>query len=305
MTVITLTVPAVAETIQRWFGYIPGFGLVQDDKVRTLVEPQNQTVNGITLSVDEVIASSDKTLVKYSIFGIEENMKIKSVICPGANSIPINSSPVMQLSDGSKLQDVSLGVVPDNGKYKFEATYSPIPLTEQNVAFSLECLWQTENGSSLWSFQVQLQLTDNANVELTIAPVVEIPTEIPQNGVEGVEKPSTVGGNMEVNQVIPLEDGYILQGSLTIEPESRLTVNLFSGYLEDLTIRDANNVTLTTSLVPNDFVIEANEIGSNKINWAVQVNETNIAWPLTITVSSIPAVTEPYASSTFQVEVGD
>ena len=37
----------------------------------------------------------------------------------------------------------------------------------------------------------------------------------------------------------------------------------------------------------------------------MQINATNIAWPLTITVNSIPAVTEPYAVSTFQVDVGE
>ena len=51
---------------------------------------------------------------------------------------------------------------------------------------------------------------------------------------------------MVVSQVIPLKDGYILQGSLTVEPEKGLTVNIFNGYLEDVTIRDANNVTLMT-----------------------------------------------------------
>ncbi len=32
LIVVTLTVPAVAQTIKRWIGYIPGFGLVQDNK---------------------------------------------------------------------------------------------------------------------------------------------------------------------------------------------------------------------------------------------------------------------------------
>ncbi len=72
MVVVTLTVPAVAETFQRWIGYLPGFGQVQDEKLRTLAEPQSQTVDGVTLSVDEVVASEDKTLVKYSLSGVEE-----------------------------------------------------------------------------------------------------------------------------------------------------------------------------------------------------------------------------------------
>ena len=32
-------VPAVAAALQRWFGYIPGFGLVHDNQLRQLAEP--------------------------------------------------------------------------------------------------------------------------------------------------------------------------------------------------------------------------------------------------------------------------
>jgi hypothetical protein len=298
MSVITLTVPAVAETFQRWIGYIPGFGLVHDDKVRTLVEPQNQTLNGITLSVDEVIVSSDKTLVKYSLLGVEGANKTLREICPGENP-----SPIMSLSDGSKLTELGLGVYPGNGIIQFEATYSShIPLDEKNVTFNLQCLWQTGNGSSLSRFQIPLRLTENGVVELTVAPVVVIPT---QEVAESTSELSSGERNLEVNQVIPLKDGYILQGTLTVEPESGLTVNIFNGFLEDITILDANNVALVPSMVPDDFMVEANEVGGNKINWAIQVNGISISWPLTITVNSIPATTEPYAVSTFQVNVGE
>ena len=193
LTVVAFTVPAVANTIQRWIGYIPGFGQVNDTMVRSLAEPQDQKVNGVTLSVYEVVASSDKTLVKYSISGIEDSMKVQNLVCPGTRSMPINSSPIISLSDGSKLTDLSLGVFPGDGVYQFEATYStPIPASENEVTFSLECLWQTGNGSSLWSFQVPLPLTDEANAAMAVAPVVEIPTDVSQNGVGVAEGQSAV-----------------------------------------------------------------------------------------------------------------
>lgn len=304
LTVVAFTVPAVAQTLQRWIGYIPGFGQVQEEKLRTLDEPQTQVVNGITLNVNEVIASKDKTLVKYSISGIEDSMKSQGLVCPMPNSIPHNSSPVISLPDGTALQDESLGVLQVSGSYQFEATYTAIPQSENKVSFTLECLWQTGNGSSLWSFQVPLQLTDKGNPEMTVAPVVVIPTVIAQTAVEGTGAQSSPL-EMVVSQVIPLDDGYILQGTLTIEPESGLTVNMFNGLLEDVTVLDANNVALTPEMVPGDFIVELNEVGSNKYNWAILLNATSIAWPLTITVNSIPALTDPYAPSTFQVNVGE
>ncbi len=304
LTVVAFTVPAVADTIQRWIGYIPGFGQVQEEKLRTLDEPQTQSVDGVTISVNEVIASKDKTLVKYSILGIEDSMMSQGLVCPMTNSIPINSSPVISLSDGTVLRDESLGVSPGSGSYQFEATYSAIPQSENKVSLTLECLWQSGNGSSLWSFQVPLQLTDKGNAALMVAPVVVIPTEIAQNAAEEAGAQSSPS-EMVVSQVIPLDNGYILQGTLTIEPESGLTVNIFNGLLEDVTVRDANNVTLTPEMVPGDFIVELNEEGSNKYNWAMLLNSPSIAWPLTITVNSISALTDPYAPSTFQVFVGE
>ena len=305
LTVITLTVPAVAQTIKRWIGYIPGFGLVHEVKLRKLDEPQEQKINGVTLRIAEVVASSDKTLVKYSLSGVEDSMKPERLVCPLNNSIPLDAFPIMKLSDGSKLQDVGLGVFPAEGLYQFEATYPPIPSTEQEVVFSLECLWQTGNGSSLWSFEVPLRLVENTDDELIVAPVIVIPTQTEQKVQDSPTGQPSVKGNLMVSQVIPLEDGYIIQGSLTVEPESGLTANGVSGYLEDVTIRDANDIVLMPSMAPNDFMIEGNSMESNQFNWAMQVNASSIAWPLTITVNSVPGVTEPYALSTFQVDVGE
>ena len=173
------------------------------------------------------------------------------------------------------------------------------------MTFNLECRWKTGNGSSLWNFQVPLRLVDNDSVELTVAPVVVIPTQITPKVGESTEEQSSVEENLKVSQVIPLQDGYILQGSLTIEPQNGLTVQMFNGYLEDVSIRDANNVTLMPSMVPDDFIVETEGNTLTQYNWAMQISTTSIAWPLTITVNSIPAVTEPYALSTFQVDVGE
>jgi hypothetical protein len=51
--VLFFTAPVVAAAIQRWFGYVPGFGLVRDGQLRELAEPVNITQNGFTLRVDQ------------------------------------------------------------------------------------------------------------------------------------------------------------------------------------------------------------------------------------------------------------
>jgi putative hemolysin len=120
-----------------------------------------------------------------------------------------------------------------------------------------------------------------------------------------VEKQTGAKANFEVKQIIPLKDGYILAGSLAVDMASELTVSQAYGYLDDVTILDANKAALIPSMAPGDFVFEGSALPNNQFNWAMQITATNIAWPLTITVNSVPAYTEPYAPSSFQVNVGE
>jgi putative hemolysin len=122
-----------------------------------------------------------------------------------------------------------------------------------------------------------------------------------------VDEPISAKANLEVKQIIPLEDGYVLAGALVIDLERGLNVNQMYGYLEDVIIRDANNTALIPSFPSGDFVIEGGgmPVPANQFNWVMQINAANIAWPLTITVNSVPAYTEPYAPSSFQVDVGE
>lgn len=302
MSVITVTVPAVADTLQRWIGYIPGFGQVQDNAIITLAEPQSQTVNGITVIVNELTASTDKTLVEYTITGIDESMVSNRLVCPMANEIALDATPVIRLTNGTSLTDFSLGVKPGNRSYQFEAAYSsPIPADEQIVTFNLDCLWKTKNGSEVWSFQIPLPLVAKNAVELTVAPLLDIPE---QKTDTATDLNPVVEGTISANQIIPLTNGYILQGWITVNHEQGLTADIFNGYIEDMTITDANNVVLNSSMVPNDFIVEADQVQDNQYPWAMQINVSEVAWPITLKVNSIPASTESYAGSMFQVDVG-
>ncbi len=55
LVVITLmaSVPAVRAAIQRWFGYVPGIGLVSEGQMRVLAEPVSVSRDGITLTVEK------------------------------------------------------------------------------------------------------------------------------------------------------------------------------------------------------------------------------------------------------------
>src|SRR5512138_2838455 len=54
LAITLVSVPAVRAAVQRWFGYVPSVGLVEEGQVRMLAEPVSVTRDGITLTVEEM-----------------------------------------------------------------------------------------------------------------------------------------------------------------------------------------------------------------------------------------------------------
>lgn len=294
--VITSTVPAVAHTIQRWIGYVPGFGLTNDTKLRTLAEPVNINIDNFTLTIQGVTANSEKTVVKFGFLGVKDNSALENA-CPGDQFLPVIST-----QGGSELELQGLDSNTDSGDYQFEVTYSAIPAVTQDITFSLQCDWETGSGKNTRKFQVPLHLIeDGTKPALTVAPVIDIPIATPQSDQDG----SDLNPGIEVNQIIPLQDGYILSGNLTVESVTGLTVYEEDVYLDDFTVVDANNQPVVTSPAPDDYRISSGAMANNVVNWAFQISGSKTAWPLTITVNSVSAFTEPYSPGSFTVDVGE
>jgi hypothetical protein len=64
-----VSVPSVKAAIQRWIGYAPGIGLISEGQIRVLAEPVSVTRDGVTLTVEEVWAASDRTHIQVSVEG--------------------------------------------------------------------------------------------------------------------------------------------------------------------------------------------------------------------------------------------
>lgn len=294
LAVLLFTVPAVAQAVQRWIGYVPGFGLVRDGSVRIIDHPVQITQDGVTLTVTEVTSSSSKTVIKYNFKNIPITTQVEEDSCKGQDA-----RPDLVLSDGSERYLEGLGGEVNENGYFFEATYNGVPENITEMTLIINCLSQTIPGSISWQWNVPLSFDPQKPV-LTMAPVFEVPAESEQTETATTE----VSAKMEVKQIVSLADGYILSGSLSVDPVSGLTVEESDGYLEDMDIKDANNVALTSLMVPDDFIVEGNSEANYQFNWAVRISGKNIVWPLTITVNSVNAVTSAFPKSTFQVDVG-
>ncbi|MCE1254961.1 MAG: hypothetical protein LWX83_15620, partial [Anaerolineae bacterium] len=286
----------VAEALQHWIGYIPGFGLVQETNIRTLAQQMNAEQDGMTLTVNEVMVSSDKTTVKYSIEGLPDKLLVYPEVCPDNNN-----GPAIRLPDGKSLKFQGLMTDRREQTVKFEALYPSIPAGVFDLTFELQCTWQSDSGPVLSHWEIPLKLIMGAKTKITIAPVIEITPSLQTSPHTPSEAQS---GSLEIERVIPLENSYIISGTLAIQAPDGLTPDEMDGFLEETTITDAANQQLTFGMAPDEYNPATEAPQNGKINWKLQLFGEKITWPVTLTVNSISAKTAPYTPVDFTVDVG-
>jgi hypothetical protein len=289
LAIVTLTVPVVAQTLQRWIGYVPGFGLVGNEHLRTLAEPVSVTQEGFTLTVEKVLSSSEKTLITYSIGDLTPEMMSDDVfLC-----LKPESDPKVILPDGSELSIQGLGTSPNGSVIEYEATFSGIPANVDAFTLQLTCMGRTQPNTVPSNWQIPLRLGTGPQSELTAQPIIEV-TDV-----------TTGADALQVLQIVPLEDGAILSGTLKVDPVEGLTINEESGFLDAMIVADANGKCVPITFTDYDFSANLSEDQkAGKIPWAAQVVGTDFTWPLTVTVNSVRAVGSDYDPTTFQVDLG-
>ena len=84
LVVIALLLNGVAYAIDRFVGYIPGFGFTSGSQaVLVLDAPISQTHNGITLRVDKVVSDGNRFWVEMTVSGYSyfEAMYSRPSVC--------------------------------------------------------------------------------------------------------------------------------------------------------------------------------------------------------------------------------
>jgi len=296
LAMVTITVPAVANTLRRWIGYVPGFGLVNDASLRRLAEPVSVTKEKVTLTVEQVTASSNKTLVKYSLKGLPDVGMPGQDLCQGEEGIQ-----VLRLPDGNELLLLgSLRGMTDES-YTFEDTFEPVPADVWQMTLVLKCVSNTNPVLLTQNWEIPLQFASAPQVEINMAPVLEVtPNLEPVSTKESASLPG-----LELTRIIPVEKGYILSGTLDVTPPEGLTVQEQDGFLEDMSIADANGQVVTYSPAPDDVMWELlGGAPTNTIIWACQIESAGLAWPLTLSVNSVNAITTAYPPASIQFDTG-
>jgi len=306
LMMVLMTATAVAATVQHWFGYVPGFGLIRNGQLRELAEPVSISQNGFTLKVEKAILSSEKTLVMYSLEGIPADMQTNTPTCN-----EVNAEQVMRLPNGHQLEIDGFAI---SDVYEAEAIFAPIPADVNDATLIINCINNTslEQVPQHWEAQLHFVAASSA---LTVVPALEVPPTV----VPALEVPSTVGlpltmtpqsqdGLITLKTIIPIQDGYILSGTMVVTPPAGAKIEIdYSGFLENTTITDASGQVLSASAAPGEFtnsMLQSAKPEDAANYWDCQIHGKNIQWPLTMTIHSLIARDPLLLQAEFQIDVG-
>lgn len=130
ITLLAIGPQRVLAQVQRWLGYVPGIGFVDLSQTRYLQSPVNLQRDGVTLQIDQLIASPDKTVLVFSSRGLPEKAGNSQ---PDMDNLPTS---VLRLPDGTALsmqrQELSYG----GGRLEFPA----LPQGVYRVTFEIDRL---------------------------------------------------------------------------------------------------------------------------------------------------------------------
>ncbi len=277
-TILFLTVPDVAMAMRRIFGFIPGVGIVdQSTTIRVLAEPVSMTRDGITLTVEQAILTSDKTVIVYKTEGIPQEARPKGE--SGFTCQP--STPTLHLPNGTKL-NINGG---SGSGSRTAFNYPPIPADVNTVTFLLPCLEDVAPAAAPQDWELTLRFVP-APPNMTVVPVIEIATPLPTqpvpDSVSVAESDSFMGLTYHLESMKRTEQGYILETS--IQWEAGLYANSGVGTGADVTLTDANGKAINLSFLQIQLPGDPHR---SPVGYSIN-NESFIA-PLTLTLPWVGA----------------
>jgi hypothetical protein len=299
---ILLALSGVAYALGRMFGYIPGVGIVdQSAPLRILAEPVVAEREGLTVTISEVIADSNRTFVSYTIDG---------VIVPAMARATCGAFPSLQLPDGSALSTVSVDTGGPQGarvgailKLEQSVTYSSIPTGVNKVTFTLPCILPEGTGPENWQIPLALSpapegyatpaveigatfVASNPTFVILPTPTTDMRIFTPEPPESLPATPTTVpnGSGLYLDKVIELPDSYILVGNFTDAGDlpGALEVNLDP--YEDLPYMEDGSGEAVNFKARED--IQPETMSSGVRYWAFEIAKP-VQGPLTITLDQI------------------
>jgi hypothetical protein len=178
--VTTVGPERVLAAVRGLIGYIPGVGFVQDSETsRVLAEPVSLTRDGVTVTVDEVVADTQSTRIKMHVEGIRNLRKIT------ADGLGQPTGPKrLTLLDGTLIEL-------KGGSFRYfdapwmtaEMTYAPLPLNTSEVILSFAQIPGIPPGKAPEDWSLHLQLKPGSESSRLVAATPATVTGVESAGI--------------------------------------------------------------------------------------------------------------------------
>lgn len=212
-----VSVPSVRAAIQRWIGYAPGIGLISEGQIRVLAEPVSVTRDGMTVTVEEMWAASDRTLIQVSIEGWPWRKLVDNSPENGCLDPAILRLPDRELTHTQPQS--SLGW--ETG-YELKSLYPAIPSTVDEVTFVMPCLILAKPAEAPENWELSLRLVPSPPD--AVFPVIEISTPVEATPTPPAQPPaqtnaglSTDGVSLVLDRAVQMDDGYLIYVTIHYE----------------------------------------------------------------------------------------
>lgn len=285
----------VAYAIGKATGYIPGVGLVdQSISLRRLAQPVTLTRDGISLTVEQVVLSADKTVVIYKVEGIPDDAYgsetgesgdvssySSSMVVP-LDGTPDGSSTTMY-EDGTCFSEEHL-LLPDGSVLPMQTgegsgwasgfenrhVFGPLPMGVNEATFVMSCIPQTKSGMLPENWEISLQFVP-ASPDVKVLPVFDI-------SVPAADESQRL---MILERVIETDEGYILVGKFRSIglPEHAVA----SGERQFLKISDANGQVVNAAHA-NGIDVDGT---FGEFGLAYEIKGKQHAWPLSLVLDEV------------------
>lgn len=249
LSLLSGVVYAVGHTL----GYIPGIGIVnQDTPIRTLDQPATTERDGIKLTVNDAVLTSEKAIVLYTLENVPWDILSQQESEPGCHDLPF-----LRLPDGSMLASS------EGGGYstQMRVVYPPIPAGVDEVTFILPCIMNSMPGLAPEDWELPISF-GSTSPDMTIVPVIEIaPTPVSESLNEKA--------HFVLDNSLLVGDQYILTGIIN-QPEA-------GGKIELINIQ----VTDTAGAQVNTQMPALTDLPS--FDWGLQFQAETVELPITLT----------------------
>ena len=250
----------VYAAIMQLFGYIPGVGVVSEDTdIRILEEPVNVTREGITVSVNSMVLTSNESIIDFGTMGVPSSASANVGEGEGCMDMPY-----LLLDDGTQIDVLGREAVPAD---VWDAT------------FVMPCIMGADSAKTPTDWQIPLTFVP-APGDYEVLPVQDVSAA--ENETAQTEESGEGATNLSIEKMIETENGYILVGKLSpASIEDQVQQMGVSG------VYDADGKKIVTSYPTDINEYELMEIKLGDMPFAFEFAGYDVAFPIRVEVSGV------------------